>query len=397
MTDYSDLSFDWCSEVLTDIGYSIQARRILEPLYKGGANIKLIQNEAYMPAERLLDLPIWKQRIEDSEKMEDTGIRISFSVPSLYRKASKGLNIGYTMWETTRYPREWMGEINSLDRFWVGSEALVKSAKESGVRVPVDAVTACLDTTEWDSEGAGVEFAGLDEDTIVFMYIGSWIPRKNFPDLLTAFACEFDGQSDVALVIKTWGGDNSANFRSQVTGALQGHLNSLQGVSRPKISLIMDILEEKQIMKMLRRANIYTSPSRGEGFDLPLVQAMACGCLPVVNNFLAHGDYVTKDNAILYDWSYTPVYNAAVPLYHAYQQWSAPDLGSYMKSLREAYNIFRDDKDKLKKMTDNARETVQEHYDPVKNADRIATLIREVSENATKGDPTKELVAAPVS
>ena len=137
---YKDISLDWSSEVLARVGYGIQTRRILKPLIEGGATVKLLPNEDYIPEEQRIKDPFWINAIEKSKEMEETGLRVSFSLPNLYKKHNEGINVGYTMWETTRYPREWLPIINQNDRFWVGSESLVSSATDGGVTVPVDPV-----------------------------------------------------------------------------------------------------------------------------------------------------------------------------------------------------------------------------------------------------------------
>ena len=45
MSDYSNLKFEWCGEILAQVGYGVQARNILKPLIEGGADIKLIPAE----------------------------------------------------------------------------------------------------------------------------------------------------------------------------------------------------------------------------------------------------------------------------------------------------------------------------------------------------------------
>jgi len=47
-------------------------------------------------------------------------------------------------------------------------------------------------------------------------------------------------------------------------------------------------LDREKIKGLLEKSSIYLSASRFEGFDIPLTEAMACGCTPIVSNIYAH-------------------------------------------------------------------------------------------------------------
>ena len=62
MPDGKDLRIEWRGEILSDIGYGLQARRILKPLIDAGVDVKLIQAEHYIPEERRIKDLFWLEQ-----------------------------------------------------------------------------------------------------------------------------------------------------------------------------------------------------------------------------------------------------------------------------------------------------------------------------------------------
>ena len=63
--------------------------------------------------------------------------------------------------------------------------------------------------------------------------------------------------------------------------------------------IILSNLTEKEKIKELQKAKVYVSLSEVEGFGIPLVEAMACGAVPVVSNIKAH-KYVLQGKKVGY-------------------------------------------------------------------------------------------------
>ena len=47
-------------------------------------------------------------------------------------------------------------------------------------------------------------------------------------------------------------------------------------------------LGREEIRDLLKKSSLYLSASKFEGFDIPLTEAMACGCVPIVSDIYAH-------------------------------------------------------------------------------------------------------------
>jgi len=378
MTDYSDIHIEWQSEVTAKMGYGLQARRMLKPLIDGGAKVKLIPDEDYLQPHMKIDNPFWNKQIEDSKNMPDAPIRIMYCLPPRYKPEPGRINIGYTMWETTKYPRPWVDIINKTsDIFFAGCDALVDSAKDGGVTRPVIPMNATLDTQEWNPQGPRININEVPQNDVKFLFIGNFIPRKNLEQLLLGFAVAFEGIPDVSLIIKTWSHQNTAEGKKHISDAIRHLLGKASGLSsRPRVSVISDILNEDQIMALIRSCDVYTSVSKGEGFDLPMMQAMSMEKKILTTRFLAHGDYLTDDNSIDVPFTMTPCVDAAAPLYDSYQMWSAPNMEEYINKLRLAYTSVK--QGTHKHLGVNARKTIIDKYGVKANTDYLANTIRDI-------------------
>ncbi len=111
-----------------------------------------------------------------------------------------------------------------------------------------------------------------------FLHISSAFPRKGVDVLLEAYFDAFDSRSDVSLILKTF-----PNPHNEVEGILErlraGHPNP------PDVRWIDRDLEDREIEALYGLADCYVHPARGEGFGLPVAEAMAAG-VPVISGGL---------------------------------------------------------------------------------------------------------------
>ena len=104
-----------------------------------------------------------------------------------------------------------------------------------------------------------------------FLFVGTIEPRKNLPDLLRAYAALQTAHPELRLVL--------AGERGWSLGPFEEALGSLPEPSRVVVTGYRD---QVALRALYRRAVALVMPSLCEGFGLPLVEAMACGCPLIV-------------------------------------------------------------------------------------------------------------------
>ncbi len=389
---YSDLKFDFFSELTSVAGYGLQTRRMLKPLIDGGADIKLIPDESYLPDYMKIKDSFWEEQISLSSKKVNNSLRIAYCLPHRAQFATENKQkVIFSMWETDQYPTEWVNIINrDSNYFFAGCDSLVDSAVKAGATVPVIPMYATLDTESWNPQGSKLSVAEIPDDYVKFLFIGNFIPRKNLEQLVAGFTCAFSDTKDVALIIKTWSSGNNAEGKKHICDAIRMFQNKCTGINKPKICVVTDLIEEEKMIEMIRGCDVYTTVSKGEGFDLPMMQSMSMEKLIVTTRFLAHGDYLNDKNSINVPYTLLPCQDAGAPLYDSYQYWSTPDMKGYIEALQKAYLMIKDKS--ARPLQEEARRTIISKYGKESNTDRIATVIRDIQAGKYNVKETKNKI-----
>lgn len=122
----------------------------------------------------------------------------------------------------------------------------------------------------------------------IILVIGSPEPRKNVANVLKSIASVQDKCSDLGVVL-TW--SNQSSFK------LWMKQNS---VILPQRIFVMEKVSNDDLVKLYSCADIFMFMSTNEGFGLPVIEAMACGC-PVITSNNSCLPETAGDAAILAD------------------------------------------------------------------------------------------------
>jgi glycosyltransferase involved in cell wall biosynthesis len=390
MNNYANLKFEWCGEILAEIGYGVQARNILRPLIEGGADVKLIPAEEYVPDNRKIKDPFWLEQIEKSKTKPDAPIRINFAIAPQFRMRPGAFHIGFCLWETNRLPNEWVPILNQQDHLFVPSPTHLDVYNISGITKPISVVRPSVSVVE--PAGPVMLVNEVPEGTVKFLFSSNWIPRKNHQDLIAAFCCAFNNIQDVALVLKSWPVNEDINSKRNIEAGVRHFSDRVRGVSRPKIYLLNDYVDHSRMESIIRACDVYVSASKAEGYDSATITAMQMEKLILGMQFGIKSDYLNSMTSIPVDYSLEPVLDSAAPGYDAYQMWARPSIDSLMHSMFKAYNMIKNPalttNDVLgltaKQLGKNAREKVLKLYSPEINTPEIAKVITTIQNEISK-------------
>lgn len=179
-------------------------------------------------------------------------------------------------WEFGSVPREWVEKMDAnADEVWVPSEFVRSMYIESGLAADrVHVVPNGVDLDRFNPAGPRLELEPAEGVRLLF--VGGFIHRKGVDVLLDAYAQAFAGRDDVTLVIKDFGGD------SVYKGADRSALQEWVAEDRlPRIELIDRELSDDEMASLYRACDVLVHPYRGEGFGMPVLEAMAAG-LPAI-------------------------------------------------------------------------------------------------------------------
>lgn len=194
-------------------------------------------------------------------------------------------------WEFGSLPTDWIEPMRSqLDEIWVPTSYVRDCYIQSGVPADrVQVVANGIDTCRFSPEAAPLSLT--TGKRFRFLFVGGTIPRKGIDLLLTAYGRAFTRSDDVCLVIKDMGGNSF--YRGQTAAEMierfKRHPNA------PEIEYIDRILSPDELAGLYTACHCLVHPYRGEGFGLPIAEAMACGLATIVTGYGAALDFCTRE------------------------------------------------------------------------------------------------------
>ncbi len=154
----------------------------------------------------------------------------------------------------------------------------------------------------------------------IFLNIGGQTDRKGIRPLLKAFAAVVDKYPDARLVLK--GSELLYPSRDEIAEACRVVLGDAERARvLPRLIYTGSQLSFAQIAELYQAADVYVSPYLAEGFNLPVLEAAACG-LPVICT--AGGptdDFTRSDFALRIESKFTAVVIEGETLFMLAPEW----------------------------------------------------------------------------
>lgn len=116
---------------------------------------------------------------------------------------------------------------------------------------------------------------GLSESYKILLYVGSERPRKNLPRLLESVRYLKSKIENVKLV---------KIGNAQMPGARQELIFLAKQLGIEDDILFLDQVSESDLVDFYNIADVFIFPSLYEGFGMPPLEAMACGCPVITSN-----------------------------------------------------------------------------------------------------------------
>ena len=198
-------------------------------------------------------------------------------------------------WEESEFPQQWVDEFNSnLQGITVMSKLVKKILIDNGVKIPITVSGLGLDHID-HVDAEFVINSELKEYKI--LHVSSCFERKGIDTLLKAYGQAFNIHDNVTLIIKTF--SNPHNKVKQI----------LEGLSKnndlfPHVVIIFDEYSDKQLKGLYLQSNLLVAPSRGEGFGLPIGEAMRLGIPVITTGWGGQLDFVNNRNSWLIDYKF---------------------------------------------------------------------------------------------
>ena len=186
------------------------------------------------------------------------------------------IKIAYTVWESTEMPEGFFNQLLKFDYLWVATEWHKEVVVNQGY--PKQKVFVV-------NEGVSNEFFGdvdipnnvneeYKDGRFKFLFFGRWDYRKSVPEIINSFLKAFPNNEPVDLIL-------SADNPYSVDGMNTTEQRLLHyGYNDPRIK-VKHFVSREEYVAYLKKGNVLITCARSEGWNIPLIEAMAAGT-PVI-------------------------------------------------------------------------------------------------------------------
>lgn len=270
-------------------GYAAAAKNYIEALISNGCDVKLSPLDLGFP-KQFYPYSYQKLNALKEKPFNPNRIQIFHSIPDMqhrFRKQRCSRTVGFATFETMNPPKVWIKILNFNDAVFVPSQFLYDEFKKSGIEKPIFYIPHCINFDQFRQKN------NTSKDVFRFMFFGSWKERKGGKKLVEAFFREFSHDDNVQLIIS---GDQGGSIQADI----QKLRKMFTGKQLPYLDVQERIVPSTDVARHLRNCDCLISPTMGEGFGLPGLQAMAVGTPVLITGWSGCVEYATDETATLF-------------------------------------------------------------------------------------------------
>lgn len=228
-------------------------------------------------------------------------VNITELIPPLWHNAFQKdtYNIGYFFWEVDLLPDEWVKIINEglCNEVWVPCEWNKVICQRSGVNKPIYVIYPVTQfSIQAKQDAKKLLPIGGKDDAYRFYSIFQWSNRKNGDGLLRAYFNEFTSKDNVLLVIKSYGSSVSVAERRIIKEVISDLKRTSSNPDPPPVYFFGELLKPNEVSAIHPQCHCYISPHRGEGWGIPIAEAMSYGNQVVTTKIGGITDFLDDKN-----------------------------------------------------------------------------------------------------
>jgi GT2 family glycosyltransferase len=318
--DRYDGELTWNSVVHRPLGYAVQSRQLMTALHFAG--LKVAYRNAYGQEEG----PTNDLLLDDIRQRQPSpeATQVALCQADAFPLVEGRRKVGWSMLEVTGLPPSWVDGCNRMDEVWVPASFNVETFRRSGVTVPVRVMPLGVDVNYYNPQITGFR----PSSRFTFLSVFEWGERKAPEILLRAFAEEFKHSEDALLLLSVFNCDPQVDVEREVA--------SLDlPASAPIVVMLNPEFSDYQMGALYRSADCFVSPTRGEGWGMTVLEAMACGLPAIATGWSGIADFLHDGIGYPLDSTLVPA-RARCPYYDGFE-WAEPDFDHLRFLLREVY------------------------------------------------------------
>jgi len=195
-----------------------------------------------------------------------------------YQEYTAPIKIAYTVWESTELEQGFFNQLLKFDYLWVVTQWHKDMIIKQGY--PTDKVFIV-------NEGVNSIFFDHIEsnnDKFRFMFFGRWDYRKAVPEIIDTFLKSFPNNDNVELILSADNPYSVDGFNSTEERLKHYNFND----DRIKV---LHFPKYEEYVNYIKTGNVLITCARSEGWNIPLIEAMAAGTPTTYSNWGAQLEF----------------------------------------------------------------------------------------------------------
>ena len=309
--------------------------------------------------------------------------------------------VGRSMYEFSAIPKSWVEPSNNpaVNEIWVPSKFVRNAFIDSGINSSkLVVMPEGIDCKFYDQESASYLqlpsniWNQYNSNTTlrhlrgrhVFLSIFKWEPRKGGDILIRNYINEFTSEDPVTLVVstyrwypgspETWGPTRDpAIFQLAIEQFAESEGVDMSRI--PHIIVITENLAEEDIRNLYAACDTFVLPTRGEGWGLPIIQAMSMGLPTISTAWGGAMAFMTPFNSFPLKYRIVDISPEAADEYQVQGvRWAEPDA-DHLRHLMRQMMTNRSHAIEIGKA---ARADIVVQFNEPVIADKIMTRLKEI-------------------
>ena len=324
------------SQIYGEWSFCMVMRNLAKGLERNGVDVSIAPVEYHYDKLHMWDWEIKKMIQKPNDYWNRTVLR-SCEGDHMYLMPPGKQRIAHTTGESSIVNKDWVLQLNNVDKTLTTSTFFKDVMINSGVRTPIHVLPNSVNLDYFKKEGDKLHIPGLKG--LNFISIFHFGERKAPEVLIKAFCNAFSKDDDVSLTLHAL---SMKHILEQKNTNIGDWITSIAGNSpnRPTILVTSNYLDDKLVPNFLRNYDVFVLPTRGEGFGLPFIEAGALGIPSICTGYSGQLDYVNDENGWLIDYDLKDIPLQYLPYFQNYigGKWAEPKVAHLIEIFREVYN-----------------------------------------------------------
>ena len=262
--------------------------------------------------------------------------------PPYIKHKSKAYKIAYFYWEADRLPRHWGRSLNRVNELWVPCKLVKDACVRAKFSGPIKIIpTPCV---EWVTNKRIAVPSSFSKDLVIskdvykFYSIFQWHNRKGYKELLNSYYKTFKQHDNVLLILKVNPLIISGNTEILIKQDILDIKRKLNLSYYPSVYLMTKIVPMDTIKAIHNTSDCYVSPHHGEGWGMPIHDAMRLGKQIITTKYGGITEMLDNNSAHIIKHTMGQVRDMEwSPLYEKNQNWAYPSTNHLSRLMRDVY------------------------------------------------------------